>query len=192
MFEYVKKLLFSRQLKLEKGAIELLGNPAVMFPASIFSFLLFQSKDKSKIGREIYYSSKESSKKTLTNYIESKYNLKSRELINVMMDIAMLGGWGEWKLILLKDSEKHSIIQIVNSPLVRVIKRNTNFPVDHVMRGLHAGAAEIIFKTEVDAVETKCQAMGDPYCELVLKPTEEWKKEKNKKYTSQLFPKVMK
>jgi predicted hydrocarbon binding protein len=188
MFDVVKKLLFSRQLKLEKGMIELLGNPAVMFPASIFSFLLLNSKDKEKTGRELYYSSKESSKKTLTNYIKSNYKMKPSELINIMTDIAMLGGWGEWKLIILSDIKKHSIMHITNSPIVRSIKIKTNLPVDHVMRGLHAGAAEIIFNCEMDAVETRCQAMGHPYCEFILKPTKEWKTDK--KYKNQLFPVV--
>ena len=78
-------------------------------------------------------------------------------------------------------------MHIVNSPVVKSLKERTNFPVDHIARGLHAGAAEVIFKCSMDAVETKCQAMGDQYCEFILKPTEEWKADKT--YKNQLFEK---
>jgi len=47
-------------------------------------------------------------------------------------------------------------------------------PVCHFTRGFFAGAAGALkFKSEnVEGVETKCVAKGDPYCEFVVKLAE--------------------
>ncbi len=41
-------------------------------------------------------------------------------------------------------------------------------PVCHLGRGLLAGAAEVLFGTTCDAIETQCQGMGAAHCEIVV------------------------
>jgi len=47
-----------------------------------------------------------------------------------------------------------------------------NRPFGHYIRGIIAGYASEIFKQNLLAVETRCIAVGDPYCELEVKPRE--------------------
>jgi predicted hydrocarbon binding protein len=85
------------------------------------------------------------------------------------------------------------VVRITNSPVSQIIKSSgakIGCPVDGLARGMYAGSANVIFKCDMDAVETRCVAMGDPYCEFVLKPRDEWKKEKSPALKSQLFPEV--
>mgnify|MGYP003876395261 FL=1 len=45
-------------------------------------------------------------------------------------------------------------------------------PFSHYIRGILAGYASEILKQDLLAVETRCLALGDPYCEFELKPRE--------------------
>jgi predicted hydrocarbon binding protein len=55
------------------------------------------------------------------------------------------------------------------------------------MRGALAGGAGIIYGKDIlDAVETKCLAKGDPYCEFLVKPRKEFLKTKNEEFKKQL------
>ncbi len=44
--------------------------------------------------------------------------------------------------------------------------RYSDKPVCSVMSGVFAGDTEEVFKREMECIETKCMAMGDPYCEF--------------------------
>lgn len=47
-------------------------------------------------------------------------------------------------------------------------EKNVNKPFSHWLRGLLAGFGSRFFGRRVSAVETKCIAKGDPYCEFVI------------------------
>ena len=48
--------------------------------------------------------------------------------------------------------------------------------VDHQLRGVGAKFVECVIKSPCLCIETKCIAEGDPYCEFVIKPIEQWNK----------------
>jgi len=193
VFNFTKKLLFARQFKMEKGRVFLLNTRISFFQPSTFAYMLINSKNRFQLSREMYYASKKSFSETFINHVKTKYKPKTRELIEIMFNLAMMSGWGDWSLVKLDLKEKHSVIRMVNSPISELIKKEKikiECPVDSLARGMHAGAAKIIFQTDVDAVETRCIALGDPFCEFVLKPSIKWKKEPDKKLYAQLFPVV--
>ena len=181
MFDFTKKMMFARQFKLEKGRVFLLNTRISFFQPSTFAFMIINSINREQLLRQMYYSAKKSFSQTFINYVKIKFKTKPRELIEIMFNLAMMAGWGDWTLVKFNESQKSSIIQVRNSPVSEIIKEEkiiTKCPVDALARGMHAGSAAVIFKDEVDAVETKCVAMGDRYCEFILKPTKEWKREK--------------
>lgn len=45
-------------------------------------------------------------------------------------------------------------------------------PFSHYVRGIISGYTSELFKQDLLAMETKCLALGDPYCEFELKPRE--------------------
>lgn len=51
---------------------------------------------------------------------------------------------------------------------VGVPRGGSKLPVCHLGRGLLSGAAEIVFQTRCDAIETQCEAMGADHCRIVV------------------------
>ncbi|MCS7365013.1 MAG: hypothetical protein NDF54_06205 [archaeon GB-1867-035] len=48
--------------------------------------------------------------------------------------------------------------------------KETDKPASHFIRGTMAGWFSAFFNKEVIAIETKCIAKGDPYCQFIIKP----------------------
>ena len=48
--------------------------------------------------------------------------------------------------------------------------RKTSAPYSRWIKGQLVGFMSALFETPCKAEETKCMAMGDPYCEFVLSP----------------------
>lgn len=67
--------------------------------------------------------------------------------------------------------------------------KSNRYPVDHMFRGMIAGAGELIYGEPTEAIETKCRAVDYklPYCEFVVKPTKNLDK-KNPLIKRQLKP----
>ncbi|RLF10226.1 MAG: hypothetical protein DRJ98_06565 [Thermoprotei archaeon] len=52
------------------------------------------------------------------------------------------------------------------------VKYQKEKPNSEFFRGILSGGLSVIFDKVLLAVETKCIAKGDPYCEFVVKPAE--------------------
>jgi predicted hydrocarbon binding protein len=73
------------------------------------------------------------------------------------------GGWGKIKAR-ADFANKTAVVVIDNCATTRGIKsREVSC---HFVRGYVAGISEILFKTNVECVETRCMAKGDAYCEF--------------------------
>jgi predicted hydrocarbon binding protein len=173
MFDIVKKLLLARQFEMEKGKIIVLGQPVVITPAWVFVYLLKTSKDKAKMGRLIYLATKFADLRGFSKAITEKYGFKRHELIKWMKDIAELAGWGQINIRKIDTKEKIVIGYVLNSPLP-ALYGPSKFPVDHVFRGLTAGALEIVFQEQTECIETQCIAMGNNCCEFIIKPRKQF------------------
>jgi predicted hydrocarbon binding protein len=173
MFDLVKKLLIARQLEMERGSIKVLKNRMTMFPSAFFAYLLKVSKDPIKMGKECYYAGKLTTYNHFTYLLEKEYGLVQHNLEKWMKEVAELGGWGEFDIINANWDKKEAVINIKNSPLSEFINKTT-YSVDHVSRGATAGAISLIFRTDVEAIETKCVSKGDIICEFIVKPKEKF------------------
>lgn len=74
--------------------------------------------------------------------------------------------WADISLKELDVASKFAIVKWKNA--VGVPKGGSSVPMCHVGRGLLSGAADVIFREMCDAIETKCQAMGQEHCEIVV------------------------
>lgn len=172
MFDVVKKLMFAKQIQLEKGCITLLGQRMVMAPASTFVYLQKLGKEceqEELINKLIYYACKVAGYKGFAKKIIEKYNLHGSKFIKWQTDVAMLGGWGGVKHIETVIGKKYSIVHFSNSPIAKLFGHSKN-AVDHAIRGYTASVAELAFKEPSETIETQCQAMGHKCCEIVSKP----------------------
>ena len=176
MLDVVKKLLFARQIKFEKGKIFLLGYPIVMQPAEIFVQLKKEIVKKDPKDKFLYEMSKNAGKKYMKG-ISSKFKMSLSEKIKWGINSFELGGWGITEITDLKVKEFKAIIKIKNSTVAKLYGKS-DVPVDDVMAGFIAGASCIYWNKEMDVIERKCIAKGDQFCEFIVLPTEEINKKR--------------
>lgn len=173
MFDLFKKLLMARQLEMERGIIKVMNNRMTLLPAPFMAYLLKTSKYPIKIGKECYYSAKLTTYNHLTYLLEKQYGLKQHNLEQWMRDVAELMGWGEFTIINVNWDKKEALITIKDSPVAKEMGR-IGYAVDHVARGASAGAISIIFRTNIDIIESKCISKGDIICEFDIRPNEKF------------------
>ncbi|NIO44865.1 MAG: hypothetical protein GTN36_04930 [Candidatus Aenigmarchaeota archaeon] len=179
MFDFVKKLLFARQFKMERGELDLLGNRVIMFPAWVFIYILKTSPNFKEISYRLYEGAKKSTKDSFTKLLSEKYGLKRDKLIEWMKNVGELGGWGTFEIKNIDFKKCEAVIYVKNSPMGKLYGKS-KFPVDHIARGMFAGAACVIFNNDdCEYVETKCVAMGDTLCEFICRTRKDLKKMKN-------------
>lgn len=164
------KLLMARQIKFEEGEIDLMKQRVVIVPNDFLIELSFES-DKSIDGiKQLYQSAKRGVKEGFAKELNKSFGLKGAEFIKWLIDISGLSGWGNHDLIRIDPEKKIGILKTMNAPVAMKLKGRVNNPTESIWRGLLAGGASAVFNEDIDFVETKCFALGDPYCEFVFKP----------------------
>jgi predicted hydrocarbon binding protein len=103
---------------------------------------------------------------------------KSKLLDFNMGQSEMVGaGKFEW---LRKDFTQNTFIVKASSSFADEYKRffsGQKNPVDHYARGELAALVTSVVEKECICVETRCMALGNSYCEFLIKPIESWKKD---------------
>lgn len=173
MFDVIKKLMLSRQIRMEKGKIFLLGQPIVMQPASVFAEIK-KSIENKEFGKDVLYKAARRSGKKYMKKVSFKYGMKLSERIKWGLNSFEVGGWGVTEVSGIKVKEAKAIVQVRDSTVAREYGRSS-VPVDDVMAGFIAGASCIFWNKEMDVIERKCEAMGDKVCEFLVLPTNEIK-----------------
>ncbi len=187
MFEFTKKLLFARQLRLEKGSIEMLGQKMVIAPVFTFVSMIKNADNKPEVAKLIYNACKTTNKDVqgFTYRVSKLYKAEGAELIKLMASIATMAGWGEINVFKIDGEAKTAVVHIRNSLVARQTYPSKT-AVDHPIRGYMAGAAEVIFNgigkrnwELFDYIETRCAATGSEFCEFVLDRRSNFKKSTN-------------
>lgn len=185
MFDFVKKLLFARELQLERGNIKLLGQILVLHPITTFKYLLEKDKN-SVIANILYKSGKETNQFTFTHKLRERYKVEGLKLLELMVNVAQMAGWGEFTIKKFDSKNKICLIGVSNSPYFREYGI-TNSIVDHVVRGFICGALINIMKdSTLETLEIKCESNGDHHCEFLTKRKADFSKEIQKKYHNQV------
>lgn len=168
MLEIVSKLLLHKQLEFEKGSIKLLNQNVVILP--LYNLCQLQrSLEKHGEIKELYLSSKELGKEWISSLFQTYKMTTIAEQARWGENVFTLAGHGEMKVKEWDTEKKLMIYQIFNSNIAKIYGKTQN-AVDHIPRGWFAGASTVFFKTDVDAVEIKCMAKGDQYCEFLVQP----------------------
>ncbi len=167
MFDIVKKLMFAREIDFEEGEINLLGHPIIMCPiATLVEIRRFlENIDATAL---LYRASKNSGLDYMKD-MKKKFGMKPRDLMKWGVNTISLAGWGKTKILNVDFDKKVARLVLEDSSFVRCYGKSKE-PVDDVFRGYIASAATIFFRTDADAIETKCKAKGDRLCEVIAKP----------------------
>ncbi len=181
MFEFATKLLLGRQFQIEKGSIKLLERSILLVPAEVLVQVYKANKDQ---GRLVYNASVKAAKEMSTHY-EKRLGIKGTKLEDLLINLTELAGWGVMRVVTERDEDARAVFNIENSN-VAITYGKSKEPVDHLARGFLAGGASVIFKEDVECVETKCLAMGSPYCQFIVDRAEALKKDFPSLYKKQV------
>jgi len=139
-------------VKLQHGAEDILGDEA----SAVF-----------------YESGIEAGKDAVVTMFE-ELDIRGQELLDWMIGITDSSGIGFFKPLEYRIEEDCSgYIRIKQSFIAEVYQSwrgKTDHPVCHFIGGFLAGCIEGIFNVIVSCEETKCEAMGDEYCEFRVEP----------------------
>lgn len=171
MFEIVQKLLAVKQIRFEKGRITIFDQLSSLMPSQSFVTML-RELEKYKKENIIYLGGKDAGEKWF-NGMKKNNSLKVDDVAKWGANIVTLAGWGEAILKEIKRDNAYMMYNLKNSVVAELYGR-TDHAVDHMFRGLLAGAAKSTFKKDVDCVETKCVAKGDQICEFIIQPREKF------------------
>jgi predicted hydrocarbon binding protein len=172
MFKIILELLAHKQLKFEEGYIILFDQSGLMVP--VITLVEIQ-KLLEKIEKEnIFYYGAKSSGAEWIRRIFKLYKMDTiEEQANWGEKTFTLAGNGKMKVIKW-DVKKSTMIYRVYESAISKVYGKTDHAVDQIPRGWFAGASCIFFNKDVDAVEVKCMAKGDEYCEFIVKPKTEF------------------
>lgn len=178
--KFFQKLLLARQIKFDKGSIELLNQKITIFPVSVFSTIV---ENNPAAIVDVYTSTKQSAK-LFASHITEKYKFSGRELKDWLIDIIAFAGWGEAEFTQYDNKNYRAIVRLRNSTVGAIAKKKK--PIDHAVRGFFAGGGTISMEKDLDCIETKCIAEGDKICEFILADKKTLKKEHPDYFKEQL------
>ncbi len=179
--DILKKLLMMKEIRFEEGVITLLNNRTVMNSISLpVGIGIFLEKNPEMIPK-IYEEIKEEHRRGWGKTIDEKYKMKPIEYLNEMFETSNLAGWGKTEFVDFDESNTKGTFRTLRAPIAEALKGKAKLPTEHLWRGMAAGTASVIFKKNLDFIETKCLALGSNYCEYKFFPrkkvTSEIKKE---------------
>ena len=95
------------------------------------------------------------------------HDFSDREIIAFMMNMGNQIGWGNFNLGRYDPTEKHLCVCVNHSPFAQAYGKSSH-GVCHLIRGVLAGMASILFAEECTADEVECQARGDKSCSFMI------------------------
>jgi predicted hydrocarbon binding protein len=95
------------------------------------------------------------------------HNFSAPEIIEFMMNMGNQIGWGNFSLVRYDPTDKHLCVAVKHSPFAQAYGQSSQ-SVCHLIRGVLAGMASVLFGADCAAEETECRAKGDAYCRFVI------------------------
>lgn len=169
--KFLDKYIFTNTLRYIHNNFFLVNIPFLIVPVDLLS-TLNNIGDISK-QKEIYFHIKESTKKNFMPRF-NELSIEDNSKLNFVKNFFVASGWGAIEIIDFDKEAKRALIIVDNSPFAIQVKGKVDRPMDNILRGIFSGVFSIIFKEDVDCVETECFAMNAKSCKFVIKPKTEF------------------
>lgn len=171
MFEVVVNLLMHKQLNFEKGKIVLFDQRIAMLP--LYNVVELQKTlEQQKFENALYYINKTFGI-SWTKKMHESFKVKEKDVFKLGIDSVTLAGWGIVEVVSVKTNPINIKFNLKDSGVVFYYGSSEN-PVDHIFRGMIAGAMSATYSVDLDAVEISCKSQGKDYCEFVVKETKDF------------------
>ena len=165
---------FSKLLDLKNGKISLMETPVNIIPTSILcghQKTLIKNLGLEEAYNILYTNSKEGSINYNLSFIKKLGLIELRKIIDWQTKIVSLSGWGEVDIAMVNPKEKNFIAHFKESAFAESYGKE-KYAIDFILTGLVAGGLTAATGVDLDAIETKCESMGDQFCEIEVGPTD--------------------
>jgi len=177
---------FAKELEVKNGEIKIMKTPVCFALTHILAAIqkeLIDSIGFEKAYFHLYDTNKSGSKIYNESFIKKHGFTDKRKVLDWQINIVTLGGWGKFEVMYIDTKENKLKIKFEDSPFPKLYGKS-KYPVCILPTGFTAGGASANFKKNLDGLETKCVAMGDPFCEIIFDSPkkinhmreEQWKK----------------
>ncbi len=167
LLDTIANLLLHKQLRFDDGKIVLLDQRVAMLP--LYNVVELQKQlERLNLQNSLYFANKKFGK-DWTGKIYASYKMNENQIFQWGINSVTLAGWGSVKLVDRDVGKKIFKFNLVDSGMAYYYGPSKK-PIDHIFRGMIAGAMSAIYSTDLDAVETKCKAQGHPVCEFIVQP----------------------
>jgi len=139
-------------------------------PVELILLLIRKSGNDKKFEHSIYDVMKESVYR-FCKTLARRRDVKAKEMVQILVNLAEMNGYGKLKLIKLDYEKKQAIFHMRHLPseLLTSKKGFGNLKVvDMYWAGMLAGGASWIFREDVNAIETRCVIDGKESCEFIV------------------------
>jgi len=100
--------------------------------------------------------------------MRERFNLRGRELIEAFLALHAAGGWFRYEIVKYDEEGRSFVIRLYDNIECKVFIGKKDKPVNHLIRGELEGAFDEAYGGKFKAIEVKCIARGDDYCEFVI------------------------
>ncbi|MEM2281762.1 MAG: V4R domain-containing protein [Candidatus Bathyarchaeia archaeon] len=146
------------------------GERAVVFRRSVYEALFNGVREKFGTAGEamLYYQGFSVGAEAYTYYVEVAKSSKFEDLVAVAKAINMTLGWGIIDDVSMNPEEGYAKLRIYQN-FECELRKGEGRPQSQFYRGAIAGVFARFFGRDVKVEETRCIAMGDPYCEFEIR-----------------------
>ena len=163
---------FSKLLDLKNGKISLMETPVNLIPTSILcehQKTLIKNLGIKEAYGILYGNSKDGSINYNLSFIKKLGLVDLRKIIDWQTKIVALSGWGEVDIAMVNPKEKNFVAHFKESAFAKSYGKE-KYAIDFILTGLVAGGLTAATGVDLDAIETKCESMGDQFCEIEVGP----------------------
>jgi len=165
LFELFK---FSKMLKIQDGSMDLMGVDINIIPTAILRDLqkgLINSLGFEKAYNTIYNQAKSGSQDYNSSFMKKQRFKDKHKTIDWQTKIVTFSGWGKLEVVKIDFGENNHRVKFKNSSMPKSYGKS-KYPVDIIPTGFVAGGLRAVSGKDMDAIEIKCEAIGDPFCEI--------------------------
>ena len=106
--------------------------------------------------------------------VEEAFDMGKEDILRIMGALAIPRGWCIPEIVEWDEKAPRLVVRMRDLFTCKSFAGKKERPMGHFMRGVLAGMVEELTGVRVKVKETRCVAMGDPYCEFVVERAEEW------------------
>ena len=163
LYAFLTKLLVSGKLKFEEGKITFTDEPMTFFPLDTLKEMTVDAMKNGKEGiLQLYFYGWHFGYTFTYHYMKSFKLKKFEETFKLIMDVASLIGYGDYKTLEFRQ-RKYSKFKNIKNPFGLLFYPSKD-KICHFVRGMNAGGGAALHGVLMNGIELECTAVNGQFC----------------------------